>query len=263
MWLPRIRLTMRAMVLVVAAIAIPLAFVAQAFRQRDVREEDQCRHTLRYIGQALSGYQYHRHRPYPPGALGPTSIPPEQRPGWCTAILVGLDYDVSITRDAHGCPWPNVTWPIHSFRCPVAIRQHDPDPTGLGPTNYVGIAGLGVDAPTLPAGHPRAGVFGYDRQTGLGEITDGLASTMAIAETTREGRYAIGGPDTVRGVDPSQRPYLGPGRPFGGFHRGGAMALFADGSVRMIAESIDPRVFEASSTIAGGEPIGMLPGGTP
>jgi prepilin-type processing-associated H-X9-DG protein len=38
-------------------------------------------------------------------------------------------------------------------------------------------------------------------------------------------------------------------------HRGGAMVLFADGSVRSIRESIDSKTFEALSTIAGGEEV--------
>jgi hypothetical protein len=45
----------------------------------------------------------------------------------------------------------------------------------------------------------------------------------------------------------------------GGRHRGAATALAAKGSVRLIGESIDAKVFEALSTIAGGEappPVG-------
>ena len=34
------------------------------------------------------------------------------------------------------------------------------------------------------------------------------------------------------------------------------MTLFADGSVRFLHETIDPKVFEGLSTIAGGEEVG-------
>ena len=46
-----------------------------------------------------------------------------------------------------------------------------------------------------------------------------------------------------------------PNRQFGGNHPGGANVLFADGSARFISESIDPKVFEALSTMAGGEAV--------
>jgi prepilin-type processing-associated H-X9-DG protein len=50
--------------------------------------------------------------------------------------------------------------------------------------------------------------------------------------------------------------YIGPGRPFGGLHHGsGANVAFADGSVRFISQTIDPRVFEAVSTISGGKKV--------
>ena len=51
-------------------------------------------------------------------------------------------------------------------------------------THFVGISGIGLDSPTLPTGRPRAGVFGYDRRTSIGDITDGLVDTMMLAETT-------------------------------------------------------------------------------
>jgi hypothetical protein len=137
---------------------------------------------------------------------------------------------------------------IRYVRCPESIN---PGPIA---TSYVGIAGLGTDSPFLPANHPRAGVFGYDRRTSLADIKDGTANAMMIAETASEtGPWLQGGPSTVRGLDPAEQPYLGPGRQFGGLHGGGAFIALADGSVRWIKESIDPRVFEALSTIAGGE----------
>jgi len=126
----------------------------------------------------------------------------------------------------------------------------------VAPTPYIGIAGLGTDAPLLPKGDPRAGVFGYDRQTTIADIKDGLGTTMLVAESGRmSGSWLAGGPATVRGLNPDEQPYLGPGRQFGGRHRGGAMIGLADGSVRFVSESIDPKVFEALSTIAGGEKI--------
>jgi Protein of unknown function (DUF1559) len=36
----------------------------------------------------------------------------------------------------------------------------------------------------LPNGHPRAGIFGDDRQMRTIDIKDGLSTTMILAETT-------------------------------------------------------------------------------
>jgi prepilin-type processing-associated H-X9-DG protein len=123
------------------------------------------------------------------------------------------------------------------------------------PIHYVGIAGVGPDAPTLPIGHPRAGAFGYDRQVRLADLKDGGATTLLLVETTfQNGPWTAGGPATVRGLDPARQPYFG-GHQFGGAHPGGTMVAFADGSVRFLPETMAPKVFEALATIAGGETL--------
>jgi prepilin-type processing-associated H-X9-DG protein len=121
----------------------------------------------------------------------------------------------------------------------------------------VAIAGLGVDAPGLPKEDKRAGIFGDDRTVALADVKDGLANTMMVAESSAlSGPWFAGGRHTVRGLDPTRQPYIGFGRQFGGIHVAeGANVLMADGSVRFIKDSIDPKVFEAMSTMAGGEMV--------
>jgi hypothetical protein len=99
-------------------------------------------------------------------------------------------------------------------------------------------------------------VFGYDRKTTVADIKDGTSTTMMLAESGRVvGSWLQGGPATVRGLDPTNARYIGPGRQFGGLHEGTAVIAMADGSIRVVTESIDPKVFEAMSTIAGGEKL--------
>jgi prepilin-type processing-associated H-X9-DG protein len=122
------------------------------------------------------------------------------------------------------------------------------------PTSYVGVAGIGPDAATLSKEDRRAGIFGYDRETTPDDIKDGSSSTLLVIETAREnGPWTAGGFPTVRGFDLGGFPALGPDGQFGGLHRGGCNACFADGSVRFLSESLDPRVFAAMTTMAGGE----------
>jgi prepilin-type processing-associated H-X9-DG protein len=129
-------------------------------------------------------------------------------------------------------------------------------PTALQQTNYIGIAGLGTDSPYMPKTDCRAGVFGYDRKTTVADIKDGTSTTMMLTESGRViGCWLQAGPATVRGLDLANKPYIGPGRQFGGLHNGVAVIAMADGSVRVVSESINPKVFEALSTIAGGEQV--------
>jgi prepilin-type processing-associated H-X9-DG protein len=84
-----------------------------------------------------------------------------------------------------------------------------------------------------------------------------LANTMLVAESGRVfGPWLHGGLATVRGLDPSQKPYVGPGRQFGGLHYDGrANVAFVDGSVRALSKTVSPKLFEALSTIADGESL--------
>ena len=92
--------------------------------------------------------------------------------------------------------------------------------------------------------------------TTAADIEDGASTTMLLAESgITTGSWLQGGPATVRGLDPNRKPYIGPARQFGGLHDGVAVIAMADGSVRAVRESIDPNVFEAMSTIAGGEKV--------
>ena len=123
-------------------------------------------------------------------------------------------------------------------------------------TRFIGIAGLGLDAPLLAKNHHRAGVFGYDRQTSLADIKDGASYTMMIAEVKHgTGSWMQGGSATVRGLDPANKPYFGRGRQFGHSQLPGTNVAMADGSVRWFGGSVDAKVFEAFSTIAGGEKL--------
>src|SRR5439155_8270039 len=89
------------------------------------------------------------------------------------------------------------------------------------PTSYVGIAGLGADAATLPLPvlpgetvSPRAGAFRYDVPTPFDLFTDGRSQTLVMDERSADiGPWLRGGPSTVRPLDdaPGAAPLLGRG----------------------------------------------------
>lgn len=124
-------------------------------------------------------------------------------------------------------------------------------------THYVAMAGIGSDAASRPAGAPGNGFMGFDRQTAAKAIKDGTSNTIGLMETRSGlGPWARGGPSNLRGLDPSDTPVRGDQRPFGG-HPGSMHAAMADGSVRPIRSSVDPKKFAAAITIDGGEVIDL------
>jgi prepilin-type processing-associated H-X9-DG protein len=268
-------------------IAAGVSEVIALRHERRARELEPCANRLREFWFALICY---RDTPpgsgsFPPGTVPGEGIPPERRLSWVTLVYHAFDesQNVNFLFD-----WP-APWDSEANRAPKILSRDDggkesvlslpyllPYRVMLCPESpayekvmrdakhrrkdfpadihYVGIAGIGRDSPTLPKGHPRAGVFGYDRQTRMEDIKDGDAETMMLAETSlSNGPWIAGGPTTVRGLDTDHKPYLGEKRQFGGYHPDGAMVLFVDGSVRFVRDSVAPSAFEALSTIAGGE----------
>lgn len=278
MRLPRVRLRLSGAMALVAVAAIPLWIHAKVVEHRAWGERERCRTTLANLALIVE-MSRNRDGAFPPGTQEGRNVPPERRMSWIPPLLPytdccqGLRYLFEPDRpwDAPQNLLPSIEYSpvggpvqvVSSTSPPEAPRglycpsNHTPAAPGMPqPFHYVGIAGLGVDAPSLSVDHPRAGVFGYDRRTRLEDIRDGASSTMLLAETTyQNGPWTAGGFSTMRGLDPAHRPYVGPGRQFGGAHRGGAMVAFADGSVRFLRDTIDPGVFEALSTIAGGERV--------
>jgi len=126
-----------------------------------------------------------------------------------------------------------------------------------GVTDYVAMSGIGHDAAKQPAGAAGNGFMGYDRLTSMTMIKDGTSNTIALMETRFGlGSWARGGASTLRGFDPADVPLHGDQRPFGG-HSGGMLAAMADGSVRFLPSSIDPKKLAAAITIDGGELVDL------
>jgi len=131
----------------------------------------------------------------------------------------------------------------------------------LGATNYVAVAGVGLDIarvnPKDPAFKAKVGITGYGWGSKPEEVTDGLSNTIYMLQTPPTGLqqpWIAGGGATVRGLDEADPmgafKYAHPSRA-----KPGTYALMADGSVRFIPADIDPKVLHALSTRAGGETI--------
>ena len=120
-------------------------------------------------------------------------------------------------------------------RMPTVYVNPSRDYKGDGTTTYL-----------VPTGD--AGLF-KDLAKGVKfrEVTDGLSKTIAAVEVTEDHAVPWTKPDDLK-IDP-KRPLAG----LKGARVGGFLAALADGSVRMIADDIDPTFLTAMFTPDGGE----------
>ena len=88
------------------------------------------------------------------------------------------------------------------------------------------------------------------------DIKRGLSNQIAVTETRHViGAWSAGGEPTVRGfLDDS--PLVGKASQFGE-HGRGANVLFADGAVKFIRDSVDPKVLHALARIHGEASAGI------
>lgn len=240
--------------------ALLLPAVQQA---RAAARRTQSKNNLRVLGLALHNF-HDRNQAFPGGTIG-NQPEVEQRLSWLVPLLPFLpDADASAAFDLEA-GWsaePNQAASLQVLsvlRNPSVPEEDDND---IPVTDYVGIAGVGVDGPKLPVGHPKAGVFGNRAGTRLQEITDGTSNTLMIGEVDHErGSWTRGGRSTIRSL--TQAPYIrSAGEPptadgFGGQSVGGCHFLMADGSVRFISSGVDPQVLERAATICGGEDLDL------
>lgn len=254
-------------VLVIVLVAVLCAVSVLLLRARASSRRMRCEKNMAELGVGLLKYANADGDRFPAATVPNDALPPEKRLSWYvqawaavgesqTELLIDRaqawdaadNLEPTLKNKSGGPPRSAVIVP--GFRCPADYhRQADCRP---GPTTYPGIAGVGAEAATLPLSDPMAGVWGYDRRTPLEAITDGRRTTLLVAETVHDtGPWTAGGRPTVRGVDPNDTPCLGPKRPLGGLHAGGANMLFVDGDVRFLADAIDRHVLAAMCTIAG------------
>ncbi|MBX9623649.1 MAG: DUF1559 domain-containing protein [Gemmataceae bacterium] len=264
--------TLIELLVVLAILAVLVALFLPATRRvREASARMQCQNNLKQLSLGLQNYESNGRpvappsaghpdetagRSFPPGCFGPGAVP-EERLSWMVELLPYLEQDAVFRRfdveKGYVGNLPAARNRIKIFLCPAGEAAEAADPV----THYVAMAGIGLDAPGRPAGAAGNGFMGYDRRTTAADLKDGAGNTIALAETRSGlGPWARGGGSTVRGFDPADGPVAGDGRPFGG-HDGVFHAGMADGSVRSVRSSVDPRKLAAAITIAGGEPVDL------
>lgn len=238
-------------------VAIGTALVLPAIQQaREAARRSQSRNNLKQL--ALSLHNYHdTYKSFPAGTHANEKLKPEKRLSWLASVLPFVDQAALFKTIDFEESWDDEANELAAnSRIPTFMNPGRPANTdGPGETHYVGIAGLGKDAPMLPADHKRAGIFAINRKTRIRDIIDGTSNTMMTSEASaKSGPWIAGGESTIRPL--TKKPYINGPDGIGGPYNGGVNVGLADGSVIFISENIDPAVFERLSTMADRQPVG-------
>ncbi len=228
---------------------------------RDASIRTQCKNNLRQIGLAIHNY-HDSYRCFPTAGKPNPDLSMEHRFSWLFLIVPFLEAgpkygDLDKAWDSEENRIIPLTFTFHCYQCPA--HPDRPPHSKFISSHYLGITGLGTDAPDLPLEDPNAGFFGYERRLRIEDVKNNFSTTLAVVESAWPTGAWTAAPDSIRGVDPAGSPYLGVPQQFGGNHPGGANVLFADGSVRFLENSFDPQEFERMATISAGAPLAGQP----
>ncbi|MBD3673774.1 MAG: hypothetical protein HUJ26_09650 [Planctomycetaceae bacterium] len=121
-------------------------------------------------------------------------------------------------------------------------------PNRFPATHFVGIAGIGKDAASLPSSDPRAGMFGDGRTLSPENLPAGAANVWMLSGVQEQiGAWAANGQATVRPW--TGGPVIGGPDGFGTGQKDAMPILMADGSVRVASAQTAPDVLERLATI--------------
>ncbi|MEI8378809.1 MAG: DUF1559 domain-containing protein [Planctomycetota bacterium] len=248
----------------IAVTAVLVALLLPAVQQaREAARRTQSKNNLKMIGLAMHNF-HDVFNKFPSGTIPSKKLKPDERQSWLIGLLPYMDQaalynqmDVDLRESAKWNDEDQEMW----ITTAIPIFQNPSNPPGFqagepATTDYVGWAGVGKDAPTEKAKANKMGIFGYDRATGIRDITDGTSNTVMVSDAAPKSRgpWAQGGTSTIRAL--TSKPYVNGEDGIGSPHVGGFHVLMGDGSVRFVSNNIDERVLESLATRAGGEVVG-------
>lgn len=267
--LPR-AFTLVELLVVTAIVGLLIALLLPAVQAaREAGRRTECYNHLRQIGLALHTY-HDSHGTFPTGCAELTT----KRIAWSLLILPRLEQQA--TFDAfdqrysyrHAVNRAAAETIIPVYLCPSTARLapgRNGDRSGdrnrngrwdpgddLGVTDYGGMAGSAVPGVTEMLN----GVLIYDRAIAMRDIRDGLSQTILAAEDTGRGASMDGEWSNGENIFDQSGPINAlQNNEMWSDHTRGANALFCDGSVHFLSDSLAVDVLGALCSRALGEPL--------
>jgi prepilin-type processing-associated H-X9-DG protein len=252
-------MTLVELLVVVSVVMVLVSLLLPAVQAaREAGRRVTCVNNLRNIGCSLHGHLLARGR-FPVGCtewkVGTGGT--KRCLAWNARILPWLEQQpvadmLDLARpydDPANAKAAAVVLPV--FLCPSADRDGG-TVGGMGRSDYGGVTGERIVSPN----NPEKGVLIHDAGFAERQITDGLSKTVLAGECAAgswpDGQWINGRNlfDQAYAVHwPTWEDELR------SRHPGGAHALFGDGAVRLMAETIEPRVLAAACTRARGEGV--------
>jgi type II secretory pathway pseudopilin PulG len=269
---PPTAVTLVELLVVIAIIGVLVAILLPAVQAaRESARRAACQNNLRQIGVALLAY-HDVHKQFPVGCVEkriPSTKPNGRQLSWSAALLPNLeeqslwsqiDFDSPYDSSVNAIAAATI---VNVYLCPSTVRLApgregsvvaDPASSG-GSGQYRGAAidygGIYGAAQMSPYAN---GVFLYDRDMKISEITDGTSHTLALAEDTGRGWLTDG--EWINGeniYDVSNPINTQQHNEIWSDHAGGAMALWCDGGATLLAEAMDLPTLRAICTRAGND----------
>ena len=212
---------------------------------RESARRTSCMSNLKQLGLAASNFESTFKR-YPAGAEKRTAH------SWATRLLPMLEQNALYRKFDFTKQWSD---PVNSaawsqnlsvFRCPTSWKNYQ------GATDYCGISGSWINS----QGGSRNGIlFTVNKRhpaVRIRDITDGLSQTICVAEgvavTARNNGYWASGLNCFSHDDGGVNNLRGGFKEIASLHPSGANALFCDGSVHFLTESMAPEIVGAACT---------------
>jgi prepilin-type N-terminal cleavage/methylation domain-containing protein/prepilin-type processing-associated H-X9-DG protein len=261
--------TLIELLVVIAIIGVLVALLLPAVQAaREAARRMQCANNLKQIGLALHGY-HDAHRTFPPGGwIASPSIPQNARMnmGWGAAILPGLEQRALYDALNFGLPYNDAVnstaghTVLPAYLCPSEPRtslwhRATGDAYDYADADYGGMYGPRGLRGAGDVNNPPRGAMIFNRCVGLTEISDGSSQTIQVGEAPEAiNAMWISGHNIFDQYKPiNARPPVEFGEELTSQHPGGVNALFADGSVRFLKQTMSVQPLAALCTRAGNE----------
>lgn len=283
--------TLVELLVVIAIIGILVGLLLPAVQAaREAARRTSCFNNMKQIALALHNY-HDTYKTLPSGWLAhdpATRLPmPEGETGWGWGSLIFPFIEQNTASQSlvnHGLPVLDPAndaariFYVPVYRCPsdVHATRHDfllgtasGGLVNLAIANYVGMFGTQEldDCEAQPPGYTCYGDGVFQHQVGVrfADIVDGLSNTYAVGERSSRIEHSTWVGAIPEGDEAFAR-FLGiadhPPNDQGGHlddlmsqHPAGTNFAMADGSVRLVIETIDLSIYRAHATRDGGEPL--------